>query len=118
MREIKFRAWDSESNRMIHQAAGLCEFFGDASAVSGYGNDNVPENITLMQFTGLKDKDGKELYEGDLVRLDHWNDDPKWIGYFEDGFRIFVDIGPVAGASQICNGWIIGNIYENSELLK
>jgi len=70
VREIKFRAWDKENKRMVY----------DFDQDIGYGvkvGDSIHDKVysigmfykTLMQYTGLKDKNKKEIYEGDLIKV-------------------------------------------------
>ena len=138
MREIKFRAWDKRNKKMF----GVSGYFMDMEVkkrkyiLERWGgseeNDvsiNIPfDEIELMQYTGLKDKNGKEIYEGDIVRNTYdrnitknkkvttktiteictfrW--DKHWAS-FKWGNGIVENMGIFE---------VIGNIYENKELLK
>lgn len=111
MRTIKFRGWNGRS--MVYQPALEVEYSGDV--VWEFGN--------LMQFTGLHDKSGKEIYEGDIVRhklpeykpnfytepplTTHGIHEIKWID--ELACYSFYDL-------EYEEVEIIGNIYENPEL--
>jgi len=64
MREIKFRCWSKERKEMIDSHTFMNGHFGE-SCLSNCFND---KNYIYMQFTGLLDKQGKEIYEGDIVK--------------------------------------------------
>jgi uncharacterized phage protein (TIGR01671 family) len=125
-REIKFRAWNGRAMREVDQITftektWMCE--------GGYGV-SIPfqPHITLMQYTGLKDKNGKDTYEGDIV--DTWpfyqhqynckgkNRCQKIVfdsgGFFVEGFNFGWE---GEGTIRIEHCEVIGNIYEHPRLL-
>jgi hypothetical protein len=111
-RIIKFRAWDAGRMLMLYECerAKPLQFYMDRIKANNNGS-------CLMQFTGLVDKNGTDIYEGDLVRKDTYN-----IGYClpiiwrDCMFQIGIDgISPIYNETQF---EVIGNIYENPELLK
>lgn len=108
MREIKFRVWDVTDERMYYGVTNI----GD---INGY----------KMQYTGLKDKNGKEIYEGDVLEAEHKLKTQKFkrkyqVVFNEKGYwdAISLDDKPArlcyAGFDK-CE--VIGDIYENRELL-
>jgi len=110
-REIKFRAWDGHiMNYDIYlQHTDGCNL---------ELNEELNDIYNLMQFTGLKDKNGKEIYEGDIVKRGDFVDEV----VFESGKfttkRGFGWAGAVFYLGNQPMGFeIIGNIYENPELL-
>ena len=62
MRPIKFRAWDIDNKKMIPEEGGFYLGSADSEMVG-------IEGYSIMQYTGLKDKNGKEIYEGDTVTM-------------------------------------------------
>lgn len=129
MREIKFRAWDRERKQI-----GAVDQMTCSPTLAGWrphpDNKNWSihlvdgENADFMQYTGLKDKTGKEIYEGDIVR--HISG---WSPYISEVFwdeKAYMYKYKMPGGSDPIYYWmhhdksqheVIGNIYENGELL-
>lgn len=161
MREIKFRAWvneeDEEYSRMVHSEQSILTILGHKYGGTGIArpagfsdidNQPKPERYVLMQYTGLKDKNGREIYEGDILKhaanddylpIYDLNGDLTYYktveGYAQQGVIDFKNGGfeyktnkTLAGrhenihiplayvVDKYCE--VIGNIYENPELLE
>jgi len=125
MREIKFRAWH-KGKKIIVNVLGIDilhkKIFFLNEDVDCYEHVDF-KNIELMQYTGLKDKNNKEIYEGDIVKLRN-NHGMGVIKYSDEWGAFVVEyIKPRPIAVLGMNYYkedieVIGNIYENSELLK
>lgn len=119
MRELKFRAWWKDTKRFLDCDEWYMTCSGAKYlhyAVMPYKDDN----FIIEQFTGLKDKDGKEIYEGDIV---DYNDDCECIGVVKyDAPEFYLEADLEIHAKMFLKGAphqkVIGNIHENSELLK
>ena len=121
MREIKFRVYDKE-NKNIYPVGG---YFFEEEGLGDFDLAQTNKRYTLMQFTGLHDKNGKEIYEGDIIKCDIDNgiDEVVWkrrVSCFStkkppvDG----VKDGLISlGILDMEKYTVVGNIYENPELL-
>lgn len=114
-REIKFREWDG---RRMFATPGLSTFEEDDGALRV--RDFSGKELPLMQFTGLHDKSGKEIYEGDVVI----SDEAGWKAQVVYKYNAFIlwGLNKKSGGFSLEPNYekceVIGNIYENSELLK
>ena len=147
MKEIKFRAWYRRPKNCVKGGEMFMSFpmtienllnpinGYEFIKIGTYGVDEhfvlAPETI-LMQFTGLKDKQGKEIYEGDIVKVDFDGEEQTIHTVFygiEYDYPAF-DLDPDLACDCDCNGLqycicsgsitieVVGNIYENPELLR
>jgi len=119
-REIKFRIWSRIQKIMNYPKKFVLDFDWFGVTTQHYLDDSSPneypminyENLIIMQFTGLIDKNGKEIYESDT--------NGTWIVFFKNGcFKIKSKKGNTLGLlSNYVNEFeVIGNVYENPELL-
>lgn len=123
MRTIKFRAWDNENNQMLDvQELNFedCFYGGEMQIKTTMYNDYFDcREMPLMQFTGLHDKNGKEIYEGDIVKSFFVDTDEAGNEIYKY-YIIEVKYDEVLCSYKIdkfMNLEVIGNIYENKELL-
>ena len=125
MRDIKFRAWDEQNKVMNNEVEFIRSgidgndwilFKSDKQKLEDGNVLNNPyfqQQIKLMQYTGLKDKNGVEIYEGDIVAFDNNGFNDKGVVIYDRPCFI------VEGFFLIDNSLkVIGNIYENPNLLK
>lgn len=145
MRDIKFRAWVKGLNYMIHCTGDFTVTFGNEPFVEMWSGDGVVDtfrDIDMMQFTGLQDANGVDIYEGDLLRIPAKNKyeestyncfevfyhDNECIGGYNVGFcmnRMHTQGNSAGGQgykftpeSISKNGLeVIGNIHQNPELI-
>ena len=126
MRKIEFRAWNKAKKFM--DTAWLIDWEHGQVCHRSH-NVSQLENCILMQYTGLKDKNGKEIYEGDILEISMGTGSPlrcsieykapsfcrRWIDKVSRNHRPR-ELEPMAWNTHIIYK-VIGNIYENPELL-
>src|SRR5690606_39227855 len=118
MREIKFRAWDNEQKKMFYSKT---EQFDD-SLNFRFGHFDTEEPV-YMQFIGLYDKNGKEIYEGDLLKhptgvvaeIKYENDVASFVAVYTKNDDIEMNH---LNKKIISKCEVVGNIYEDPELLE
>lgn len=115
MRKIKFRAWDG--NKMVR--AHTLEFLDNGVNVNAH--IGVPISY-LMQYTGLKDCDGVEIYEGDIIQMSHRHTGAYEVVWFQSdlgcGWRKRRNDSTTDIGTECCVMKVIGNIHQNPELIK
>jgi hypothetical protein len=117
VREIKFRAW--LRGKMTHGCVQWHPAKNGEWLVPLEDGNLVTKDATPMQYTGLKDKNGKEIYDGDIVKVSGFSELMEV--YFKDGYfgwgkehRGMYSFDPF-GTEDL---EVIGNIWENPELLE
>lgn len=130
MRKIKFRAWNKEKNIMVYGHEDGSDDYWDGVCSSDveiindiFSSDIENETHEFMQYTGVKDKNGIEIYEGDIIKIQ---------SMVHDNYPVYVGKVVFENGAYMCNSkwnthWIgdmflskeiLGNIYENPELLE
>ncbi|EIG9005671.1 hypothetical protein LGD93_000505 [Listeria monocytogenes] len=140
MRDIEYRAFVKKDKKVL-PVTDLCfnRYEKDAVGVSGCGNAKCTlcvdwynfDDVVLMQYTGLKDKNGKKIFEGDIVAFseDDFHVFNSQVEYFlEDGYPAFdikvpstyyfdSNVFSEVSMSGLYEIEVIGNIHENPEIL-
>jgi len=119
MREIKFRAWDGER---IKEVTGVGWIDNEIDYIMTPKYSGPASDFKLMQYTGLKDKNGREIYEGDIVKYPHIvGFDDIWKVEFSNGSFVIRETIVKISLRELAhknNLEIIGNIYESPGLLE
>ena len=134
MEHIKFRAWKHVNTpemfndvQVIDFKSGIAHLGYSLSSFTERTDKERLDNLILMQYTGLKDKNGVEIYEGDIVEnaskdlkfqvvYEAPSFNRKWIDDISKRYREHLTESLAWNTYMICE--VIGNIYENPELLE
>ena len=123
MRELKVRAWYKPYKQMcqveslrfdgngVYRAVLIEESFYDRRLVEA-------DEIVIEQFTELKDKNGTDIYEGDILIDDTGEPVEYWVVKFADGGFVGECAGVAESLFELTNLEVIGNIHEDSELVE
>lgn len=128
----KFRAWDKKCNEMFKDTFAVTEngqvIIVEQESVFDTPDYMFTDDLIIMQSTGLKDKNGKEIFEGDVVKYEVGrNTYTEEVAYDKNlaGFgvkdakaNVVFTFGEIAEDISLISLEVIGNIYEDSELLK
>jgi uncharacterized phage protein (TIGR01671 family) len=119
MRDIKFRAWDNVNKEMLENVGVSADGIQIVGEPEWRMFGSTKYHHDVMQFTGLKDKNNKDIYEGDVVICDGRRTFVVW-DKAEACFRYQKEFTPNENYVMNYNGdeEVIGNIYQNQELLK
>ncbi|PEW59815.1 hypothetical protein CN448_31105 [Bacillus cereus] len=135
MKKVEFRAWDLKDKRMYHNVGIVGTLIILEHEQGGYefcelelkSYDHIDNNYELMRYTGLKDKSGKKIFEGDIVKTSIEEGDIITQVVFKDfGWKEKLissplnhlrDYFPFSGDISIVTE-VIGNIYENQNIIK
>lgn len=136
MRDIKFRAYIKDTNKRVPSEINKIvevkslhlgsrkAIIGYSKSSSNYGNYSISfDDIELMQYTGLHDKNGEEIYEGDIIQ---YEDITKGLVRYSEKYAqyVLVNTGTVKDEFEPLGDYnmevfeIIGNEYDNPDLLE
>ena len=120
MRELKFKYWDAKANKWLADGTPMDLNYSGKYNAFFFDNDNfdIPKGGVWVQFTGLKTEDGKEIYEGDIIKRGTRR---AVVVMAEDTacFEAKSELGSRSLYGWLREGYasIIGNKFENADLL-
>ena len=125
-REIKFRAWLKEEKKIVNVETidftdKSIQYLEKSEIINAYLLRRVSfDDVELMQYTGIKDKNGKEVYEGDIVILNDAEEENRCVVKYKYGSYILIDGDLREDLSNVEDKFleVVGNVYEDKNLLE
>lgn len=125
MREIKFRGMSKDSGKWLY---GCLSMIGRYTTVMDKGVGEIVDAKTVGQYTGLKDRRGQKIYEGDILefkplrllnelppgRVEYCDEEARYVVWF----RGEKNVKSLSWVTTLYKAFIAGNVYENPELLE
>lgn len=124
MRDIKFRAWYKPYKQMCQVESLRFDYDGTICAAviieKPFNDQRLAkiDDLIIEQFTGLEDKNGTEIYEGDILIDDTGEPIEYWVVKFADGGFVGECAGVAESLFELTSLEVVGNIHEDHELLE
>jgi hypothetical protein len=120
MRELKFRAWDNLRKEWLKKKVYHFNPHFNEEGIGEFRLPQHPQGFTIQQYTGLKDKNGKEIYEGDILKWYEGENNLSEVIFQNGSFMVRgINWGAFWYISDYYDVYTcFGNIFENPELLK
>ena len=130
MSKINFRVWDNLEKGYLNEKDIAIDSLGNIFLLEGYNHNDselwyarvLPDldnkRYAIEQDTGPKDKNGTEIYEGDILIDDTGEPIEYWVVKFSEGAFVGECTGVTELLSELTNLEVVGNIHENPELVK
>lgn len=129
---FRFRVWDTEKKELIYNAENAYDYMRPCSGgkiieADCFGDVLANKRYIVEQSTGLKDKNGRLIYENDVVKITgdvmtipiFYEESKAFVKWDEDGFFLHFESGKIERLFQECWEYeVVGNIHENPELLE
>lgn len=129
---FRFRIWDTEKKELIYNAENVYDYMrpcpgGKIIEADCFGDVLANKRYIVEQCTGLKDKNGRLIYENDIVKITgdvmtlpiFYEESKAFVKWDEDGFFLHFESGETERLFQECWDYeVVGNLHENPELLE